>query len=158
MESKKLRKKDLINLISDKAVYLLEFALKTDGNAFLFRDSLSEMYNTSADGRMKLYLQFYTAFNKYYGKYISESKLSDPDYSFPFRLDTNMTESIENYISKSKLKKLNDLKQKLWDWSFENDKNEDFHDFYEVLLSSFHNDLYYLAGLVLIKENPRLLD
>ena len=132
MESKKLRKKELINLITDKSVSLLEDALKTNENAIGFRDSLSEMYITSVDGRMKLYLQFYTTFNKYYGKYINESKLNDPDYSFPFRLDSDMSESIENYISKSKTKKLRDLQQKLWDWSFENDNNEDYHDFYEV--------------------------
>ena len=69
-----------------------------------------------------------------------------------------MTESIINYISKRKNQKLRDLQQKLWDWSLVNDTDEEFSDFYEVLFSTFHNDLYYISGLIIYEENPELFN
>jgi hypothetical protein len=158
MATKRILKKDLINLIVDKAIYLLEEALRSNENAYTFRDYLSEMYNTSTEGREKLFKQFYVIFKTYYGKYLDESKFSDRDYCFPYRLDCDMTESIINYISKRKNQKLKDLQQKLWEWSFANDKDEEFSDFYEVLYSTFHNDLYYLSGLIFYEENPELFN
>jgi len=158
MLTKKILMKDLINLIVDKAIYLLGKALQSNENAYAFRDYLYEMYNTSTEQREKLFIKFYTIFKNYYGKYLDESKFSNPDYCFPYRLDCDMTESITNYISKRKNQKLKDLQQKLWDWSFANDKNEEFSDFYEVLFSTFHNDLYYLSGLIIYEENPELFN
>lgn len=69
-----------------------------------------------------------------------------------------MTGSIINYISKGKNHKLRDLQQKLWEWSFTNDKDEEYSDFYEVLFSEFHNDLYYISGLIIYEENPELFN
>ncbi len=158
MLTKKILKKDLINLIVDKAIHLLEEALRSDENTYAFRDYLSEMYNTSTEGREKLFKQFYAIFKNYYGKCLDESKFSDPDYCFPYRLDCDMTESITNYISKRKRQKFYDLQQKLWNWSFANDKDEEFSDFYEVLFSTYHNDLYYLTGLICYEENLELLN
>lgn len=156
MAKKRILKKDLINLIVDKAIYLLEEALRSNENAYTFRVYLSEIYNTSIEGREKLFKKFYVIFKIYYGKYLDESRFSDRDYCFPYRLDCDMTESIINYISKRKNQKLKDLQQRLWEWSFTNDKDEEFSDFYEVLYSNFHNDLHYLSGLILYEENPKL--
>ena len=99
MENKKILKKDLVNLIVDKAIYLLEEALISNAKAYAFRDYLSGMYNTGTEGREKLFKQFYTIFQTRYGKYLDESKFSDSDYCFPYRLDCEMTESIISYIS-----------------------------------------------------------
>ena len=100
MTIKKILKKDLINLIVDKAIYLLEEALQSNENAYVFRNYLSEMYNTSTEGREKLFKLFYTIFKNYYGKYLDERKFRDEDYCFPYRLDCDMTESIFNYCIK----------------------------------------------------------
>jgi len=116
MENKTPGKNELINLIVDKAVSMMEDALKSNEKALLWRDFLSSFYDTGNERREQLFREFYQKFNNFYGKDLDESKFSDPDYDFPFLLDCEMSDSIASHISKIKKQKFEELQDKLWDW------------------------------------------
>lgn len=154
----KLRKQQISRLIISKCIELLNRALESDEYAIEFRDKLYISYNTSILIRAELFKNFYLTYKNVLGLKLSSERFEQGDNMWPFNIDNMVSKLFTNHLTKKQIKNYKEKKDQVWDKLYDIDNNSIYSDFFELMFSEFHNDLFYAIALELANEDPGILN
>ncbi|MCX6325071.1 MAG: hypothetical protein NT144_00240 [Bacteroidia bacterium] len=154
----KISKEQLTNLIVDNAISLLEEALKSEENAISFGNNLFEKYHVGLSARENLFEKFYITFVPYFGKYLYGYDVDEEDYCWPYEIDETTSDCIKNYISQQKLNRYEETQENLFNKLYKINMDTEHYDMLELILTPYHNDLFYISALMLFEEKHELFE